>query len=180
MARKKTVVKHLDAMQNFGAMDIFCTDKTGTITQNRVVLEYHWNVYMEDDVRVLRHAFLNSHYQTGLRNLMDEAILAHSEEEGFEALMQKFVKVDEIPFDFNRRRMSVVIRDNTTAKTQMITKGAVEEILGVCSFAEYEGQHEPLSEELLVKIHDTVDKMNRQGMRVIAVAQKDDRSDRHG
>ena len=174
MARKKTVVKHLDAMQNFGAMDIFCTDKTGTITQNRVVLEYHWNVYMEDDVRVLRHAFLNSHYQTGLRNLMDEAILAHSEEEGFEALMQKFVKVDEIPFDFNRRRMSVVIRDNTTAKTQMITKGAVEEILGVCSFAEYEGQHEPLSEELLVKIHDTVDKMNRQGMRVIAVAQKDD------
>jgi Mg2+-importing ATPase len=174
MARKKTVVKHLDAMQNFGAMDILCTDKTGTITQNRVVLEYHWNVYMEDDKRVLRHAFLNSHYQTGLRNLMDVAILAHSEEEGFEALMQKFVKVDEIPFDFNRRRMSVVIRDNTTGKTQMITKGAVEEMLSVCSFAEYEGQHEPLSEELLVKIHDTVDKMNSQGMRVIAVAQKDD------
>jgi P-type Mg2+ transporter len=174
MARKKTVVKHLDAMQNFGAMDILCTDKTGTITQNRVVLEYHWNVYMEDDKRVLRHAFLNSHYQTGLKNLMDVAILAHSEEEGFEALMQKFVKVDEIPFDFNRRRMSVVIRDNTNGKTQMITKGAVEEMLSVCSFAEYEGQHEPLSEELLVKIHDTVDKMNSQGMRVIAVAQKDD------
>jgi len=174
MARKKTVVKHLDAMQNFGAMDILCTDKTGTITQNRVVLEYHWNVYMEDDKRVLRHAFLNSHYQTGLKNLMDVAILAHSEEEGFEALTQKFVKVDEIPFDFNRRRMSVVIRDNTTGKTQMITKGAVEEMLSVCSFAEYEGQHEPLSEELLVKIRDTVDKMNSQGMRVIAVAQKDD------
>jgi Mg2+-importing ATPase len=174
MARKKTVVKHLDAMQNFGAMDILCTDKTGTITQNRVVLEYHWNVYMEDDNRVLRHAFLNSHYQTGLRNLMDVAILAHSEEEGFEALTQKFVKVDEIPFDFNRRRMSVVIRDNTTGKTQMITKGAVEEMLSVCSFAEYEGQHEPLSEELLVKIRDAVDKMNSQGMRVIAVAQKDD------
>jgi len=174
MARKKTVVKHLDAMQNFGAMDILCTDKTGTITQNRVVLEYHWNVYMEDDKRVLRHAFLNSHFQTGLKNLMDVAILAHSEEEGFEALMQKFVKVDEIPFDFNRRRMSVVVRDNTTGKTQMITKGAVEEMLSVCSFAEYEGQHEPLSEELMIKIHDTVDKMNSQGMRVIAVAQKDD------
>lgn len=173
MAHKKTVVKHLDSMQNFGAMDILCTDKTGTITQNRVVLEYHFNVYMEDDKRVLRHAFLNSHFQTGLRNLMDVAILAHSEEEGFEALMKKFVKVDEIPFDFNRRRMSVVIRDNDTGKTQMITKGAVEEMLSVCSFAEYEGQHEPLSEELLVKIHDAVDKMNSQGMRVIAVAQKD-------
>jgi P-type Mg2+ transporter len=173
MAHKKTVVKHLDSMQNFGAMDILCTDKTGTITQNRVVLEYHWNVYMEDDKRVLRHAFLNSHFQTGLRNLMDVAILAHSEEEGFETLTQKYVKVDEIPFDFTRRRMSVVVRDNTTGMTQMITKGAVEEMLSVCTFAEYEGQHEQLSEELLAKIHETVDKMNKLGMRVIAIAQKD-------
>jgi len=173
MSHKKTVVKHLDSMQNFGAMDILCTDKTGTITQNKVVLQYHWNVYMDEDIRVLRHAFLNSHFQTGLRNLMDEAIINRSQEEGYDFLTKKYEKVDEIPFDFNRRRMSVVVRDTATGMTQMITKGAVEEMLSVCTSAEYEGKHEPLSAELLKIIHDTVDKMNRQGMRVIAIAQKD-------
>ncbi len=173
MARKKTVVKHLDSMQNFGAMNILCTDKTGTITQNRVVLEYHLNIYGEDDKRVLRHAFLNSHFQTGLRNLMDEAILGHWEEEGFDSLMKKYEKVDEVPYDFSRRRMSVVVRDDA-GKTQMITKGAVEEMLSICTTAEYDGKHEPITETLLTKITETVEKLNRQGMRVIAVAQKDD------
>lgn len=173
MARKKTVVKHLDSMQNFGAMNILCTDKTGTITQNRVVLEYHLNIYGEDDKRVLRHAFLNSHFQTGLRNLMDVAILNHREEEGFESLAQKYEKVDEIPYDFTRRRMSVVVRDNS-GKVQMVTKGAVEEMLSVCSQAEYSGGHVPITEDLLSTIMETVEKLNRQGMRVIAVAQKDD------
>src|SRR5659263_187827 len=139
MSKKKTVVKSLNSMQNFGAMDILCTDKTGTITQNKVVLEMHLNVCGEEDPRVLRHAFLNSYYQTGLKNLMDEAIVAHVGEEELSPDMGNYTKVDEIPFDFNRRRMSVIIRD-TAGKTQMITKGAVEEMLNISSHAEYNGK----------------------------------------
>lgn len=171
MAKKKTVVKHLHSMQNFGAMDILCTDKTGTLTQDKVVLEYHLDIHGNEDERVLRHAFLNSFYQTGLKNLMDVAILAHADEEPYRALEQKYIKVDEIPFDFNRRRMSVVIKDSE-GKTQLITKGAVEEMLAICSYAEYNGKVELLTDVIRSEILATVKKLNRDGMRVIAVAQK--------
>ncbi|MDR0880594.1 MAG: magnesium-translocating P-type ATPase [Clostridioides sp.] len=171
MSKQKTVIKNLNSIQNFGAMDILCTDKTGTLTQDKVVLEYHLDIHGNTDDRILRHAFLNSHYQTGLKNLMDIAILEHSEDFGFDELTSKYTKVDEIPFDFNRRRMSVVIRDKN-AKSQMITKGAVEEMLSISTWAEYRGQVVELTKDIKSEILSTVDRLNRDGMRVIGVAQK--------
>jgi Mg2+-importing ATPase len=171
MAKKKTIVKHLHSMQNFGAMDVLCTDKTGTLTQDKVVLELHLDIHGNEDVRVLRHAFLNSHFQTGLKNLMDIAILTHSKEQPFYSLASKYEKVDEIPFDFTRRRMSVVLKDRE-GKTQLITKGAVEEMLNVSKYAEYNGQVVDLTHEIREEILATVAKLNADGMRVIAVAQK--------
>lgn len=174
MSREKTIIKNLNSIQNLGSMDLLCTDKTGTLTRDKVVLQYHLNIHGEEDVRVLRHAFLNSYYQTGLKNLMDIAIIDRTEREKEEVselrgLAEQFVKLDEIPFDFERRRMSVVVRNG---KTQMITKGAVEEMLSVCSYAEYEGKVEPLTEEIKNYIRQKVDDLNEDGMRVIAVAQK--------
>ncbi|MCL2299956.1 MAG: magnesium-translocating P-type ATPase [Firmicutes bacterium] len=174
MSRKKTIIKNLNSIQNLGGMDILCTDKTGTLTQDKVVLEYHLNIHGEEEPRVLRHAFLNSYYQTGLKNLMDFAIIERTQDEldgngELRGLTEKFTKVDEIPFDFERRRMSVVVKNG---KTQMITKGAVEEMLSVCSYAEYEGEVLPLTDEIRSYILKKVDDLNEDGMRVIAVAQK--------
>lgn len=131
MSKKRTIVKNLNSIQNFGAMDILCTDKTGTLTQDRVILEYHLNVNGEDDARVLRHAYLNSYFQTGYKNLMDMAIIRKTEEAeaadpSLTRLSQDYIKVDEIPFDFSRRRLTTVVQDQS-GKTQTITKGAVEE-----------------------------------------------------
>ena len=149
MSRKKTIVKDLNAIQNFGAMNILCTDKTGTLTQDHIVLERHVNVDGTEDKenRILRHAYFNSYFQTGLKNLMDRAILSHVKELGLESLSSSYKKVDEIPFDFTRRRMSVVVEDKN-GKRQIITKGAVEEMLTVCSFAEFGGKVQPLSDSM--------------------------------
>lgn len=173
MSRKKTIVKDLNAIQNFGAMNILCTDKTGTLTQDHIVLERHVNVDGTEDKanRILRHAYFNSYFQTGLKNLMDRAILSHVKELGLESLSGSYKKVDEIPFDFTRRRMSVVVED-LKGKRQIITKGAVEEMLGVCSFAEFDGEVHPLTEAMRTKAQCFVDDMNAQGMRVLALAQK--------
>ena len=176
MSRKKTIVKNLNSIQDFGAMDILCTDKTGTLTQDKVVLEYHMNVNGEDDLRVLRHAYLNSYFQTGYKNLMDVAIIERTEEQEaanprLADLSQTYHKVDEIPFDFTRRRLSTVVEDRA-GKRQMITKGAVEEMLGVCSFAEDGGTVQPLTDDVRTKILETVGRLNENGMRVIAIAQK--------
>ena len=173
MSRKKTIVKDLNAIQNFGAMNILCTDKTGTLTQDHIVLERHVNVDGTEDKanRILRHAYFNSYFQTGLKNLMDRAILSHVKELGLESLSCSYKKVDEIPFDFTRRRMSVVVED-LNGKRQIITKGAVEEMLGVCSFAEFDGQVHPLTEVMRSKAQRFVEEMNAQGMRVLALAQK--------
>lgn len=173
MSRKKTIVKDLNAIQNFGAMNILCTDKTGTLTQDHIVLERHVNVDGTEDKanRILRHAYFNSYFQTGLKNLMDRAILSHVKELGLESLSGSYKKVDEIPFDFTRRRMSVVVED-LKGKRQIITKGAVEEMLGVCSFAEFDGEVHPLTETMRTKALRFVDDMNAQGMRVLALAQK--------
>jgi len=176
MSKKKTIVKNLNSIQNFGAIDILCTDKTGTLTQERVVLEYSMDVMGNRDTRVLRHAYLNSYFQTGYKNLMDVAIIRKTEEEEASDLRlidlsETYTKVDEIPFDFTRRRLSTVVSDKT-GKTQMVTKGAVEEMLSICSYAEYQGKVEPLTEEIKTNILQTVDRLNEDGMRVIAVAQK--------
>jgi Mg2+-importing ATPase len=171
LAKKKTIVKHLNSIQNFGAMDVLCTDKTGTLTQDKVVLEFHLDIHGAEDERILRHAFLNSYYQTGLKNLMDLAILKHADSEPYRSMQQKYKKVDEIPFDFNRRRMSVVIKD-IDGKTQLITKGAVEEMLNISAFTEYKGEVAPLTDEIKKEILTLVKKLNNDGMRVIAIAQK--------
>lgn len=173
MSRKKTIVKDLNAIQNFGAMNILCTDKTGTLTCDQIVLERYINADGSNDTdkRILRHAYFNSFFQTGLKNLMDKAILSHVKELSLEFLKDKYHKVDEIPFDFTRRRMSVVVEDNT-GKRQIITKGAVEEMLEICSHAEFGGEVHPLTDELREKALKISGQMNRQGMRVIAVAQK--------
>ncbi|WP_313583813.1 magnesium-translocating P-type ATPase [Lacrimispora sp.] len=174
MSKEKTIIKNLNSIQNLGSIDILCTDKTGTLTQDKVALQYHLNIHGEEDTRVLRHAFLNSYYQTGLKNLMDVAVIERTLEEQktvveLRGLTDQFTKVDEIPFDFERRRMSVVVKNG---KTQMITKGAVEEMLSVCSYAEYEGKVMPLTDDIKTYILKKVNDLNEDGMRVIAVAQK--------
>lgn len=173
MSRKKTIVKDLNAIQNFGAMNILCTDKTGTLTQDHIVLERHVNADGTEDKenRILRHAYFNSYFQTGLKNLMDRAVLSHVKELGLESLSNSYKKVDEIPFDFTRRRMSVVVEDNN-GKRQIITKGAVEEMLGICTYAEFGGEVRPLAKDIRVKAQKFVEEMNNRGMRVLALAHK--------
>ncbi|WP_394958983.1 magnesium-translocating P-type ATPase [Candidatus Allofournierella merdavium] len=171
MSRRRVIVKNLNSIQNLGSMDILCTDKTGTLTQDRVVLEYHLNVDGEEDDRVLRHAFLNSWFQTGLKNLIDAAVIRRQQELGAGDLTRRYVKVDEIPFDFERRRMSVVVQDET-GKTQLVTKGAVEEMLACCAFAECGGRVLPLTDEVRRRVLARSDELNARGMRVIAVAHK--------
>lgn len=171
MSRKKVIIKNLNSIQNLGSIDILCTDKTGTLTCDKVVLEYHINIDGKDDDRVLRHAFLNSYFQTGLKNLIDIAVISKQEEIGVENLKQEYTKVDEVPFDFERRRMSVVVKDSC-GKTQMVTKGAVEEMLRCCDYAECGGKIEPLTYEVRRIVLKKADELNEKGMRVIAVAQK--------
>ena len=176
MSKKQTIVKNLNSIQNFGAMDVLCTDKTGTLTQDQVVLEYHWNIDGQEDSRVLRHAYLNSYFQTGYKNLMDLAIIKCTEEEEscdprLTDLSEAYVKIDEVPFDFTRRRLSTVVRDQS-GKVQMVTKGAVEEMLSVCSFAEVDGVVCTLDDELRNRILATVSELNDDGFRVLAIAQK--------
>lgn len=171
MSKQKVIIKNLNSIQNLGSMDILCTDKTGTLTQDKVVLEYHLNVDGKEDDRVLRHAFLNSYFQTGLKNLIDLAVIQKQEELGAQALVEKYTKVDEIPFDFQRRRMSVVVQD-WEGKTQLVTKGAVEEMLQCCAWAECGGRVLPLEEGVRQRVLAKAGELNSQGMRVIAVAQK--------
>lgn len=176
MSKKQTIVKNLNSIQNFGAMDVLCTDKTGTLTQDQVVLEYHWNIDGREDSRVLRHAYLNSYFQTGYKNLMDLAIIRRTEEEELDDprlvdLSEAYEKIDEVPFDFARRRLTTVVRDKT-GKTQMVTKGAVEEMLSVCSYAEVDGEVRELDDDVRERIFRTVANLNDDGFRVLAIAQK--------
>ncbi len=171
MSRKKTIVKRLGAIQTFGEMDIFCTDKTGTLTQDEIILEKYMDVLGREDKRILRHAFLNSYFQTGLKNLMDVAIINRAEKEDLSYLKEAYVREDEIPFDFSRRRMSVVLKDKN-GKRQLITKGAVEEILSICSFIEIDGEVKEITDELRANAKKITEENNLEGIRVIAVAQK--------
>ena len=170
MAKKGTVIKNINSIQNFGAIDILCTDKTGTLTQDKIILEYHLDLTGEEDNRVLRHAYLNSYYQTGLKNLLDVAIIDAAKEELNTANIH-YKKVDEIPFDFERRRMSVVV-ESPSGKTQMITKGAIEEMLNVSSYVDFKGKIIALTEEVKQEVLKKVNELNEDGLRVIGVAQK--------
>lgn len=173
MSRKKTIVKDLNAIQNFGAMNILCTDKTGTLTCDQIVLEKYINAdgTSDNSRRILRHAYFNSFFQTGLKNLMDKAILSHVRELEMESVRESYKKVDEIPFDFIRRRMSVVVED-ASGKRQIITKGAVEEMMQICSHTEVGNRVMPFTPELRAKAYEISKQMNNQGLRVLAVAHK--------
>ena len=173
MSKHKVIVKSLGTIQSFGEMDILCTDKTGTLTEDKIVLEKYMNLHGDDDTRVLRHAFLNSYFQTGLKNLIDLAIINRATDKGFDSLIENYTKVDEIPFDFSRRRMSVVLIDKNE-KRQLITKGAVEEMLEICSFVEIDGKVLPMSEEYKKYAMSTYEKHNNDGLRILAVAQKNE------
>src|SRR2546425_624383 len=172
LSRRKVVVKRLDAIQNFGAMDVLCTDKTGTLTQDRIFLERHTDVWGEDSDAVLEYAYLNSYYQTGLKNLLDVAVLDHVEVHRELAVATAFRKVDEIPFDFNRRRMSVVVAEQDQHHL-LICKGAVEEILAVCSRVQHGGATEPITDETLARMRELTADLNEEGLRVVAVAIKE-------
>ncbi len=176
MSKEKTIVKSLGSIQNIGSMDILCTDKTGTLTQDEIILEYHLDVLGEENHQVLKHGFLNSYFQTGLKNLLDKSIINRTQQlktnnPSLQNLEINYKKVDEVPFDFERRRMSVVVED-TNKKTQMITKGAVEEMLKICDYVQIRDEVISLEGEIVDKILHTVDDLNSRGMRVIAVAQK--------
>jgi Mg2+-importing ATPase len=171
MARKKVIVKRLNAIQNFGAMDVLCTDKTGTLTQGKIVLEKHLDAQGDPSEKVLQYGYLNSFHHTGLKNLLDEAILDHKELREHLKADEKYHKIDEIPFDFVRRRMSVVVEDDTGLNT-LICKGAVEEVLGLCTRVEVKGEVIQVLPEHDAKRRQLADDLNGQGFRVIALAYK--------
>ena len=180
LVRRQVIVKELPAIQNLGAMDVLCCDKTGTLTEDRIVLERYLSTDGNEDARVLHHAFLNSFFQTGLKNLIDLAVIDRADVTPStvvpdsmlgQSLRDRYTKVDEVPFDFSRRRLSVVVAD-AQGKTQMVTKGAAEEMLEICSFVEVDGVAQPLANENLAQIRKQVAGLNAEGLRVIAVAQK--------
>lgn len=172
MSKKKTIVKKLDSIQSFGAMNILCTDKTGTLTEDKIVLEKYLDINGNEDLRILKHAFLNSYFQTGLKGNIDEAVVTRALQNGMNEYTQKYKLVDEIPFDFSRRRLSVIVSDGT--KKQMITKGAVEEILELCTMVDYQGQVSPITNKIKENIKQISKNLNKEGLRVIAVCQKND------
>ena len=173
MSKKKTIVKRLSAIQTFGEMNILCTDKTGTLTEDEIVLEKYMDVSGNENIRILRHAFLNSYFQTGLKNLIDVAIISRAEKEKLNILKEKYVREDEIPFDFTRRRMSVVLKDEN-GKRQLITKGAVDEIISICSYIDFNGQAIEMTDELRKQAYEVYEKHNNEGLRVLAIAQKNE------
>lgn len=176
MARRKTIVKRLNAIQNFGAMDILCTDKTGTLTQNKIILERHLDIHGQEDVRVLEYAWLNSYNQTGLKNLLDVAVLEFALQHQLVEKLKHYRKIDEIPFDFVRRRMSVVVR-NGDNQNLLVCKGAIEELLPLCGSAhdqkaEATGGVAPLTTEMRKEVRRITRKLNQDGLRALAVAYK--------
>lgn len=173
MSKHKVIVKDLGSIQTFGQMDILCTDKTGTLTEDKIVLEKYMNVHGQDDFRVLRHAYLNSYFQTGLKNMIDVAIIERARKQNIDSIKEKYKVVDEIPFDFSRRRMSVVMEDET-GKRQLITKGAVEEMLSISKFVEIDGEVVVIDDRTRQIALDTYNKYNTDGLRMIGVAQKNE------
>ena len=172
MSKKKTIVKKLDSIQSLGGMNILCTDKTGTLTEDKIVLEKYLDINGNEDLRILKHAFINAFFQTGLKSNMDEAVIDRGLKNGMAEFEKKYTKIDEIPFDFSRRRLSVIVSDGI--KKQMITKGAVEEILNICTMVDYQGQVSKITKEIKDNIKQISKSLNKEGLRVVAVCQKND------
>lgn len=173
MAKKKTIVKRTDSIQNFGSMNILCTDKTGTLTEDKIVLEKYLDVMGNEDLRVLKYAFINAYFQNGLRNNIDEAIINRGTENGLKEETAKYKLIDEVPFDFARRRLSVAVKD--AEDTQLITKGAVEEILSICTQIDYKEKISPITNTVKENIKRIAKDLNKQGLRVVAVCKKDEK-----
>ncbi|HEV3440112.1 MAG TPA: magnesium-translocating P-type ATPase, partial [Gemmata sp.] len=172
MSRRKVIVKKLQAIQNLGAMDVLCTDKTGTLTQDRVVLIQHLDVDGKECEDVLEYTYLNSHFQTGLKNLIDRAVLEHEDLTSTRALTERYIKSDEVPFDFHRRRMSVVVHEVFKGRDLLICKGAVEEVVAVCTSVRSGGNDVPLTDSLRERVMEMRTGLNEDGLRVIAVGIK--------
>ncbi len=172
MSRKKVIVKRLNSIQNFGAMDVLCTDKTGTLTIDHVILEHHCDVVREEDDAVLRDAYLISHFQTGLKNVLDRAILDHRQEVHQKYSVETHRKVDEIPFDFSRRMMSVVV-ETPDGNHRLLTKGAPEEVFQRSTRFELEDEVLPMDPVLIQDLRDEYERLSADGFRVLAVAYKD-------
>lgn len=171
MSKKKTIVKKLDSVESFGSMNVFCTDKTGTLTEDKIVLEKYLDIYGNEDISVLEDAFLNSYHQTGLDGNIDKAVINRALANGLEYLKNDYLVVDEIPFDFSRRRLSVIVADKSNNK-KMITKGAVEEILNICTKVSYNNQIFDITNEIKKNIKKISVSLNKDGLRVIAICKK--------
>lgn len=172
MSKKKTIVKKLDSIQSFGAMNILCTDKTGTLTEDKIVLEKYLDIHGNEDISVLKYAFLNSYFQTGLKGSIDEAVINRGLKNNLGELTESHKKIDEVPFDFMRRRLSIAVQDDKDKKITLITKGAVEEILNICSFTEYDNKVLDITDDIKNNVKNIAEKLNEEGMRVIAVCKK--------
>lgn len=175
MAKEKVVIKKLNAIQDLGAIDILCTDKTGTLTQDEIILEYPLDIHAQLDLGVLKVAYLNSYFQTGLKNLLDRAIIGRTEKEAFEHedlrdLANRYKKIDELPFDFERRRMSVIVQEGN--QVRMVTKGALEEMMSISNYVQDEGQIIALTDEIRADVLQAVSDLNDQGLRVLGVCYK--------
>ncbi len=175
MSKKKTIVKRLDSIQSFGAMNILCTDKTGTLTKDKIVLEKYLNLKGEEDNQVLKTALLNSYFQTGLKGNIDEAIIKKAKERDVLTFCEEYKKTDEVPFDFSRRRLSVILQKNDSGQNsyEMVTKGAVEEILSICSHIQEEKERKPITNEIKQDLKQMTKKLNEDGLRVIAICVKE-------
>ncbi len=172
MSKKKTIVKKLDSVESFGSMNVFCTDKTGTLTEDKIVLEKYLDIEGNEDIGVLKDAFLNSYHQTGLDGNIDKAVIARALENGLDYLKNDYAVVDEIPFDFTRRMLSVIVTDKQS-HLKMITKGAVEEILNICTKVSYKGEISGITQDIKKNILKISTDLNKDGLRVIAVCEKD-------
>jgi len=171
LAKKKTIVKNISSIQNLGAIDILCTDKTGTLTIDNVELQRYMDINGQDDMAILDYAFMNSYFSTGIKNLIDKAIIAYGMENGIKERVSDIKKIDEIPFDYDRKRMSIVIQD-ADGNVRIITKGAIEEILKICTTVKDGDQAVPIQDAQTAKITQHSDELNDQGMHVIAIAEK--------
>ena len=172
LAKKKTLVKNINSIQNLGAIDVLCTDKTGTLTEDKIVLQKYIDVNGNEDTSILEYAYLNSYFGTGMKNLVDRAIITYGNEKNVKEIVNDYTKIDEIPFDYTRKRMSVVVKSNKNNGYRMFTKGALEEILKVCTKVKYNGHVNELTPEMVEIVEQKAKEYAVQGMQVIAIASK--------
>lgn len=172
LAKKKTLVKNMNSIQNLGSIDVLCTDKTGTLTEDRIVLQKYLNIDGDEDESILEYAYLNSYFSTGIKNIVDRAIISYGEENNLNPILNKYKKIDEIPFDYERKRMSVVVEEKETNKYRMFTKGALEEIVNICNKVKYKGKIVDINDHIIKQVEKIVKALEEDGMQVIALASK--------